>query len=84
MSYSDIDRQLGRPIGTTSQKLNQPMETKSGHHVKAFYVPAAVLAERDAIRAAADLRDLTGDLMGDPVPGRSALDRKRAAEGQAT
>ena len=81
-SYAEVDRRLGRRTGSTqgkfdyvaSQKLRDP------HIAGSMRAPDYVLAERDATRAAADLRDLTGELMGDPVPGRSALDRKRAAE----
>jgi hypothetical protein len=36
------------------------------------------LQERDQRRAALDRRDLTGTLFGDPAPGFSALDRRRA------
>lgn len=39
-------------------------------------VPAIVLAERRA-RQAAPPRDLTAFLMGDPPPGRSALDARK-------
>jgi hypothetical protein len=37
--------------------------------------PAHVIEERDRVRAA-DHRDLTATLMGDPPPGRRAIDRK--------
>lgn len=40
--------------------------------------PVEVAAERD--RVAAARVSLTAELMGDPSPGRSALDRKRAGE----
>ena len=38
--------------------------------------PAAVIAERDRAEAAAELRDLTALICGDPPKGRSALDRR--------
>lgn len=41
-------------------------------------VPPHVLAERDAIIAASP-RSLTAALLGDPLPGRSALDRRPQA-----
>lgn len=37
------------------------------------------LADRAKRAALPDTRDLTGRLLGDPPPGRSALDRKLAA-----
>lgn len=46
-------------------------------------VPSRAICEADAeamLRAIpADTRDLTARLMGDPLPGRSALDKKREA-----
>jgi excinuclease UvrABC helicase subunit UvrB len=39
-------------------------------------IPDAVIAERDA-RYSASHRDLTAAFFGDPLPGRSALDRKQ-------
>ncbi len=38
------------------------------------------LADRARREKTPDTRDVTGRLLGDPPPGRSALDRKRAAE----
>lgn len=38
------------------------------------------LADLERRRALGDREDLTGRLLGDPPPGRSALDRKREAE----
>ncbi len=43
------------------------------------FVPARVAAERDH-RKLLTAASLTAELMGDPPPGYSALDRKRAAE----
>jgi hypothetical protein len=40
------------------------------------HVPPAVLAERD--RALAMERTPNQEILGDPIPGRSALDRRRA------
>jgi hypothetical protein len=39
---------------------------------------AAALADLARRQAIPDTRDNTGRLLGDPPPGRSALDRKRA------
>lgn len=49
--------------------------TVSVHEYIAPPPPFHVIAERE--RALMAPRDLTGLLMGDPLPGRSALDRKR-------
>lgn len=38
------------------------------------------LADLERRKATPDTRDNTGRLLGDPPPGRSALDRKRAEE----
>lgn len=38
------------------------------------------LADLERRKALGDRPDLTGRMLGDPPPGRSALDRKRAAE----
>ena len=38
------------------------------------------LADLERRRALGPRADLTGQLLGDPPPGRSALDRKREAE----
>lgn len=40
------------------------------------------LADRARRQAIPDTRDNTGRLLGDPPPGRSALDQKREAEMQ--
>lgn len=46
-------------------------------------VPAYVLAEREAARAAAEQRSITAEHLGDPLPGRSALDHKLNGEASA-
>jgi len=49
-------------------------ETKPGHPIGLFWVPQEVLAERDAVWA----NEVTPNMavLGDPLPGRSALDAK--------
>jgi hypothetical protein len=49
-------------------------ETKHGHAIGLFWVPQEVLAERDAAWA----NEVTPNMavLGDPLPGRSALDAK--------
>lgn len=39
---------------------------------------AAALAEREKAMACVDTRDLTARIFGDPLPGRSALDKRHA------
>lgn len=41
------------------------------------------LADRERRMAMGEQRDLTGRMLGDPPPGRSALDQKLAAEERA-
>lgn len=40
------------------------------------------LAEREQRLRTPDTRDMTGQILGDPPPGRSALDKKREEEGK--
>ena len=47
-------------------------------------VPSNLFADRDARKAAANLRDFAATWQGDPPVGFSELDHKRAAQGQAT
>lgn len=55
----------------------------AGGEARTFFAPAGerpsddMLAARDR-RLAIPARDLTAALMGDPLPGQSALDRRRA------
>ena len=46
------------------------------HDTQPVQIPAPVLAARDA-RLALSPRDLTAAIAGDPLPGMSALDRRR-------
>jgi hypothetical protein len=46
------------------------------HHI----VPAAVLEERDRAFAAALELSLSSILMGDPVPGRRAIDKRESSQ----
>lgn len=62
-----------RNYGPKFDRANaRPAETTVG----SFRVPEEVVAERDVRRAAADRRDLTATLLGDPPPGYSARDRR--------
>jgi hypothetical protein len=82
MSYSDfqlIHDRTKRAIESRREYINNGYRTKSlklGDIVKpAERPPAAVMAERD-YRMALAPRDTTAALLGDPLPGRSALDRR--------
>jgi hypothetical protein len=82
LSYAEIDRRLGRRTGSTQGKFDYiaSQNAKEPHIAGSMRAPEFVLAERDKRSAAADLRDQTATFFGDPPPGYSALDRKRAAE----
>jgi hypothetical protein len=82
MSYSDfqlIHDRTKRAIESRREYINNGYRTKSlklGDIVKpAERPPPAVLAERDHRMAIAP-RDTTAAILGDPLPGRSALDRR--------
>jgi hypothetical protein len=49
------------------------------HKPKDIEPSPSALADLAKRQAVADTRDNTGRLLGDPPPGRSALDRKREA-----
>lgn len=49
----------------------------TGHSAASVTVPKDVLFERDRVMSTTP-RNLTAVLCGDPLPGRSALDRRRA------
>lgn len=65
----------GRTFDATSRRSFHVASVGSAGSI--LVVPDRVIAERDRAR---DLepRDLTAALCGDPLPGRSALDRRRA------
>ena len=77
-TFEQIDRELGRPVGSTRQKLTYE-RTSSERNFAAGSIrcPDTVLAEREARRAALDQRSLSAELLGDPPPGYSMLDRSR-------
>jgi hypothetical protein len=71
--FPAIDAALNRPEGSSSSKfhtLRQPGVT----------VPV-VEAKQAAPKVGLSHTSLTAELCGDPLPGRSALDQKRQAEG---
>jgi hypothetical protein len=82
MSYSDfqlIHGRTKRAIESRREHINNGHRTKSlklGDIVKpAERPPLAVLADRDHRMAIAP-RDTTAAILGDPLPGLSALDRR--------
>jgi response regulator RpfG family c-di-GMP phosphodiesterase len=80
-------RREGKTFGQIARRLGHSRESIRDvckglariviHDVKAVAIPDHVLAERDQ-RLARQPRDLTAAIVGDPLPGRSALDRKMA------
>lgn len=80
-SAIEIAAALGRTVESVKAKLAyfSPRGAK-GEGEPRPAVSAFALAQRERRCVAAGCRDLTAELMGDPPPGFSALDRKRAAE----
>lgn len=73
-SMETVARRLNRsPRGLMDRLVAVGMYARAARGV-----PANVLAERDAVQAR-EPRDLTAAFCGDPLPGRSALDRMRGA-----
>lgn len=75
-------------VGTETRGLDRPkkMRADKEHRKNASHpynpvdytnAPAAVFADLERRKAAADNRDFTATFCGDPPPGYSALDRKR-------
>jgi hypothetical protein len=71
-SHDEIDKALGRPAGSTRQRLRIE-DYQSGDVVRPTSISEAQLAEREALDAARNHRTLTGEFCGDPPPGYSAL-----------
>lgn len=79
MSDADVPiAVMARELGLTAQQVTYRMHYSRQRHQAApkHRIPESVLADRD--RRALAGRDLTSVLCGDPAPGQSALDRKRA------
>lgn len=72
-------KQIGRRVGRTAcavhTKLQRRDYTSVVHEVELVDIPEFVLAEREH-RLSLPYRDLTASLLGDPVKGYSALDRR--------
>lgn len=81
-------RREGKTLGAIARRLGRGRETIRDackglgrvviHDVQAVAVPDHVLVEREQ-RLARQPRDLTAAIVGDPLPGSSALDRKMAS-----
>lgn len=80
-SFTRIDDHLLRSRGNAAGKYQslKKQAAKDAGQTPADKAPAAVLAER-AVRRALSPSDLTAAVFGDPLPGRSALDRMLAGE----
>jgi len=74
-SYGTIDKVLGRGSGATQRRL-EIAGYGSGYGVRSNRIPDELLAERDKLVAARELRALTENFCGDPPPGYSALHGK--------
>lgn len=81
-TFRTIDAALGRSTGASEQKFHQ-LDVRETLDAVAHERPArattAVLADR-AARAGLDHPTITAAVFGDPLPGRSALDRMRTAQ----
>ena len=73
--------QIGRRLGRSREAIRDACKGLAHtvvHNVPSVGVPDHVLAEREQCLARQP-RDLTAAIVGDPLPGRSALDRKMAS-----
>lgn len=85
MLYRKFSRhQIAATLGVTRRQLrahlldHYPEQIGKARVTPTIPVAADVIAERD--RRLQVERDLTGQLMGDPPPGYSALDQRRTTE----
>jgi hypothetical protein len=78
-TYPEIGILVGRPTRTVQHVFDKPPRVGIGtvHFEPAsrLQVSERLLADRDR-RAELEPRDLTARLLGDPLPGQSALERK--------
>lgn len=81
---AQIASRIGRPISVVENRFTMagPSFTSSrrslGGETGGMRVPAERVAERAQRQAAGYVRSLTAEIFGDPPPGYSALDRRRA------
>lgn len=73
-SAEEISEQFNRSIKYVMEQVR-----KYDRHQKEAIRRSAAKRAREPRRVSGQHRDLTGLIMGDPLPGRSALDRRNAA-----
>jgi hypothetical protein len=73
-SYGAIDKALGRRYGATQRRFE--IAGYGSRDFRSNRVQDELLAERDALAAAREQRELTENFYGDPPPGYSALHGK--------
>ena len=66
-----------RRNGTLIRRPREVISQPSMHMVKAISVPLSAVAERDRVFSL--MPTIHQRLLGDPLPGRSALDKRRGA-----
>lgn len=82
LPFRDIDRDLGRSLESSSARYRtlrglRKTDKKMGRRTERAIVEEATRQRHDA--SAREHVSLTAILLGDPLPGRSALDQKRMA-----
>jgi biotin operon repressor len=80
MSQAAIARTMGKKRYWVNRRLAQLRPRPS--HIADYRPPPELIIDRDKRQIA--VRDITGTLMGDPMPGYSALDRRDADEIKAS
>jgi hypothetical protein len=78
MEWGLIAEELGRTVDQCKQKY-QAERARRGHRPQSRIVPNAALIDRERRERARDAASLTTRTFGDPPPGFSALDRRRAS-----
>jgi hypothetical protein len=89
LSHVEIGKIMGVPPRRISEWLSpvttdRDLSQADGHYRDRMHIIERVSSEDFAARLAEipkfDNRSLIGQIVGDPLPGRSALDRKMAAQ----
>jgi hypothetical protein len=75
-SLGTIARALGRTVGSVAGRWKEEQERGNGVRGGAILVPPSVEADRERRRALEHARDPIAALLGEPLPGCSALDRR--------
>lgn len=79
-TYPQIAKRLGRTLPSVSDRLRLSIDRSQKFDQQfRIEVPEYVLREREE-RYSAPYRNATAELMGDPLPGQSALDRRAQKE----